>query len=161
MFSSNIQTKTGLLFAVRCTGFAVRVSVQNSLYRITLGYKDRGSIFNHVCHLVHGMWTTLKVSFQRGSKHDAFLCISCAFEEFRPRIIEVRTTHAMKLELQRMFEHSNIIRLRFSRTNFFHEQTFFWRPLVCFWCTHCGAKPRARAWEPCTNGATLEVLRWR
>ena len=28
------------------------------------------------------------------------------------------------LELQRMFEHSNIIRLRFSRTNFFYERTF-------------------------------------
>ena len=29
-----------------------------------------------------------------------------------------------ELELQRMFEHSNIIRLRFSRTNFFCERTF-------------------------------------
>ena len=28
------------------------------------------------------------------------------------------------LELQQMFEHSNIIRLRFSRTNFFYERTF-------------------------------------
>ena len=28
------------------------------------------------------------------------------------------------VELQRMFEHSNIIRLRFSRTNFFYERTF-------------------------------------
>ena len=28
------------------------------------------------------------------------------------------------LELQRMFEYSNIIRLRFSRTNFFYERTF-------------------------------------
>ena len=28
------------------------------------------------------------------------------------------------LELQRMFEHSNIIRLRFSQTNFFYERTF-------------------------------------
>ena len=28
------------------------------------------------------------------------------------------------LELQRMFEHSNIIRLRFSRTNLFYERTF-------------------------------------
>ena len=42
-------------------------------------------------------WTTLKVSFQRGSKRAAFLCISRAFEEFRPCIFEVRTTHATKL----------------------------------------------------------------
>ena len=44
-----------------------------------------------------------------------------------------------------------------------------WRPLVCFWRTHCGAKlasaaalaSRLGSWEPCTNGATLEILRWR
>ena len=32
--------------------------------------------------------------------------------------------HYLLVELQRMFEHSNIIRLRFSRTNFFYERTF-------------------------------------
>ena len=37
-------------------------------------------------------------------------------------MVPLLNTHL--LELQRMFEHSNIIRLRFSRTNFFHERTF-------------------------------------
>ena len=36
-----------------------------------------------------------------------------------------------------------------------------WRPLVYFWLKHCGAKFRPRAWEPCMQGATLEILRWR
>ena len=37
------------------------------------------------------------MNFQCGLKHAAFLCVSRAFEEFRPRIFEVRTTHATKL----------------------------------------------------------------
>ena len=35
-----------LCFEIR--GFAVRVSARNTLHRTTLGYKDRGSILNHV-----------------------------------------------------------------------------------------------------------------
>ena len=41
-----------------------------------------------------GTCTTLKVSFQRGSKHAAFLCIAHA--RFRTRIFEVRPTYAVK-----------------------------------------------------------------
>ena len=40
------------------------------------------------------------------------------------RIHKVTDIDTCTLELQRMFEHSNIIRLRFSRTNFFYERTF-------------------------------------
>ena len=44
--------------------------------------------------------------------------------ETAERTFNKSKTSVCKLELQRMFEHSNIIRLRFSRTNFFHERTF-------------------------------------
>ena len=37
---------------------------------------------------------------------------------------ERASINASLVELQRMFEHSNIIRLRFSRTTFFYERTF-------------------------------------
>ena len=99
------------------------------------------------------------------NEHDRFRWVLCSFARnffYFGSPLPVN----LCLELQRMFEHSIIIRLRFSRTNFFTNErslTPVATALVCFWCTHmhCGAKPRARAWEPCTNGATLEILRWR
>ena len=66
-----------------------------------------------------------------------------------------------QLELQRMFEHSNIIRLRVSRTNFFLQTNVRWRSLVCFWLTHCGAKLRPRAmhaWHYSWNLALTLVM---
>ena len=70
------------------------------------------------------------------------------------------------VELQRMFEHSNIIRLRFSRTN------VRWHPLVYFLVhtLRSELRPRPRAWEPCTMlyarialpiNYRLEILPWR
>ena len=52
------------------------------------------------------------------------------------KMMDLHIAQGYTLELQRMFEHSNIIRLRFSRTNFFLRTNVRWRPLVCFWRTH-------------------------
>ena len=65
------------------------------------------------------------------------------------------------LELQRMFEHSNIIRLRFSRTNFFYERTFVdarWSVFGAHIAERSFGRGLARG-EPYANGATLEILR--
>ena len=73
--------------------------------------------------------------------------------------IHVRVSGLWALELQRMFEHSNIIRLRFSRTNFFNERTF----VVARWFIF-GSKSaelrRSRASAECSS-CNLALPRWR
>ena len=54
-----------------------------------------------------------------GSRAGTTNCDASGLGGFVRRYLSTRN-----LELQRMFEHSNIIRLRFSRTNFFYERTF-------------------------------------
>ena len=64
------------------------------------------------------------------------------------------------LELQRMFEHSNIIRLRFSRTNFFYERTFVDARWSVFLAHTLRSEASAAASRVgATNGAALEILR--
>ena len=61
-----------------------------------------------------------------------------------------------------MFEHSNIIRLRFSRTNFFYERTFVdarWSVFGAHIAERSFGRGLARGNDACTNGATLEILR--
>ena len=59
-----------------------------------------------------------------------------------------------------MFDHSNIIRLRFSPTDFFLRTNVRWRPLFYSWLTHLRSQASASVREPCMHGATLEILRW-
>ena len=80
------------------------------------------------------------------------------------RAVISRTIGCLVLELQRMFEHSNIIRLRFSRTNFFYERTFVdarWSVFGAHIAERSFGRGLARGSHARTNGATLEILRRR
>ena len=57
-----------------------------------------------------------------------------------------------------MFEHSNIIRLRVSRTNFFCERTFVDARWSIFG-SHIAERSSGLAHRSPTHGATLEILR--
>ena len=63
-------------------------------------------------------------------------------------------------ELQRMFEHSNIIRLRFSRTNFFHERTFVDARWFIFGSKSAELRRSRASTDPCSS-CNLALPRWR